>query len=229
VDVSPDDRVGKAAFGLHAQLVMLAARASKPALDLILGSNYIEAFALERSMLESWSRGVFVRLKKGDYHRWYQPYTETRGDTLPRREPQWSEVRQWVSQKGGPDDQALIERAQLHWDFLNLGAHPSGHAVDRTYNTDHLVLMFYPESDWESRVHALAHGTFVQSLVLREVELMGPHAEGWIIDVAAFRQAAETIWHAVQPDLNLLANALAAERELRKKLNKDRCGPLTPA
>jgi hypothetical protein len=40
------------AFAVRFQLLLLAGRASKPALDLVLSSYYTEAWALERSMLE---------------------------------------------------------------------------------------------------------------------------------------------------------------------------------
>jgi hypothetical protein len=220
-NVAPDDAVGKAAFGLNAQLVLLAARTSKPALDLILGSYYTEAFALERSMLESWGRAVYVRLRKEEYPRWYQPYTDSLGDALPKREPKWEHVRDAIQHQGSPEDKAHMVRAQPVWDILNLGAHPSGHAIDQVYDSEINLMKFYPESEWQLRAHALAHGTLIQGLVLREVEGLGPHAEGWLQHLGEFLAAAETVSEVVRRDLDRLSNALAAERTLRKRLNEE--------
>jgi hypothetical protein len=126
----PDGAVGNAASGLHIQLVLLAARASKPALDLILGSFYTEAFAIERLMLESWVRAVYVRRQPREYQRWYEPNVES-PITLPAREPQWHQARQASDNHGDTADRELVHHAQLRWNFLNLGTHPSGHAIDQ--------------------------------------------------------------------------------------------------
>jgi hypothetical protein len=129
----PDGAVGNAAAGLHIQLVLLAARASKPALDLILGSFYTEAFAIERSMLESWVRAVYVRLQPHEFQRWYEPYVES-PTRLPAREPQWHQARQAIDNDGDAADRELVRHAQLRWNILNLGAHPSGHVIGQIYD-----------------------------------------------------------------------------------------------
>jgi hypothetical protein len=216
----PEGLVGNAASGLHLQLVLLAARASKPALDLILGSYYTEAFAIERSMLESWVRAVYVRRQPHEHQRWYEPYVES-PDALPVREPQWHQARQAIETHGSAEDKDLVGKAQLRWNFLNLGAHPSGHAIDQIYDPQLKIMKFYPESDWEPRTHALAHGIFIQELVLREAQWMAERSEGWLQDFAEFRTAADAVSRVVQQDLDLLGKARAAERTLKKQLEKN--------
>jgi hypothetical protein len=217
----PDDEVGRAASGLHFQLVLLAARASKPVLDLILGSYYTEACAIERSMLEGWVRAVYVRVRPREHQRWYQPYRAS-PPTLPIREPRWSDARAVIQRHADVADQELVGKAQSRWDFLNLGAHPSGHAIDQIYDSQRNLMRFHPESDWQLRAHALAHGTFVQGLLLREAQRMAALPDGWLQHFAEFRAGADAISGKVQRDLDLLDTALAAERSLRKHLEKER-------
>jgi hypothetical protein len=216
----PDGAIGNAAAGLHTQLVLLAARASKPALDLILGSFYTEAFAIERSMLESWVRAVYVRLQPHEYRRWYEPYVES-PTTLPVREPQWHQARQAIDNHGDAADREMVRHAQLRWNILNLGAHPSGHAIDQIYDQGLKIMKFRPESDWEPRTHALAHGIFIQGLVLFEAQEMAERPEGWLRQFEEFRAAGGSVWASVQRDLDLLDKALTAERALKRQRRKD--------
>ena len=82
-------------------------------------------------------------------------------------------------------------------------------------------MKFRPESDWQPRVHALAHGIFIQGLVLREAQKMVERPEGWLQQFAEFRAGGPTVWGAVQRDIDLLDKALAAERALKKQRRKE--------
>lgn len=212
----PEGEVGNAAAGLHAQLVMLAARGMKPTLDLLLGSYYAEAFALERSLLEGWARAVYVRLRPHEYERWYHPF-DPEPAVAPVREPRWDEVRLAVNAEGSEADRKIHAHAQLRWNFLNLGAHPSGDALVQVYADGDNTLRFLPESDQALLMHGLGHGIFVQSLLLQEVSLITERPPEWHEQVLAFRRGSMPLQRSVARSLQLIADAYAAEAELRQK------------
>jgi hypothetical protein len=211
----PNGDVGNAAAGLHAQLVMLAARGVKPAFDLLLGSYYSEAFAIERSMLEGWARAVYVRLRPQEYQRWYHPFDPDPA-VVPIREPRWDEVRKAVEKDGSEADQKIHAHAQLRWNFLNLGAHPSGDALVQVYADDDQTLRFLPESDQALLMHGLGHGIFVQSLLLQEISVMTERPPAWHEQVLAFRRGSMPLQRSVARYLQMIADSYAAEAELEK-------------
>lgn len=212
----PAGDVGDAAAGLHAQLVLLAARGMKPTLDLLLGSYYAEAFALERSMLEGWARAVYVRLRPHEYERWYHPF-DPEPTVVPVREPRWDEVRTAIDEAGSEADRKIHAHAQLRWNFLNLGAHPSGDALVQAYADDGNTLRFLPESDQALLMHGLGHGIFVQSLLLQEVSLMTERPPAWHEQVLAFRRGSMPLQRSVARYLQMIADACAAEAALEQK------------
>ncbi|MDQ2655549.1 MAG: hypothetical protein M3Z20_21170 [Chloroflexota bacterium] len=211
----PEGDVGNAAAGLHVQLVMLAARGMKPALDLLLGSYYSEAFAIERAMLEGWARAVYVRLRPQEYERWYHPF-DPEPAVVPVREPRWDEVRKAVEEHGAEADRKIHAHAQLRWNFLNLGAHPSGDALVQAHAASDATLRFLPESDPALLMHGLGHGIFVQSLLLQEVSVMTERPPEWHEQVLAFRRGSMPLQRSVAHSLQMIADAYAAEAELRK-------------
>jgi len=212
----PAGAVGDAAAGLHAQLVMIAARGMKPALDLLLGSYYTEAFAIERSMLEGWARAVYLRLRPHDYERWYHPFDPAPA-VAPMREPYWNEVRAAVDEDGSEADQKIHAHAQLRWNFLNLGAHSAGDGLVQVQANGDGTLRFLPESDQALVMHGLGHGIFVQSLLLQEVSVMTERPPEWHEQVLAFRRGSMPLQRSVAGYLQRIANALAAEDELGKQ------------
>lgn len=215
-DTWPEGAVGDAAAGLHAQLVMLAARGMKPALDLLLGSYYSEAITIERSMLEGWARSVYVRLRPHEYHRWYHPF-DPEPAVAPSREPHWNEVRTAVAEDGSEADQKIHTHAQLRWNFLNLGAHPAGDSLVQAYAKGDGTLRFLPESDQALLMHGLGHGIFVQSLLLQEVSVMTERPPEWHEQVLAFRRGSMPLQRSVAGHLQRIAEALAAEARLGKQ------------
>lgn len=215
----PEGDVGDAAAGLHVQLVMLAARGMKPVLDLLLSSYYAEAFAIERSMLEGWARAVYVRLRPQEYARWYQPF-DPEPAVVPIREPRWDDVRKAVEEEGTEADRKIHAHAQLRWNFLNLGAHPSGDALVQVSTDGEGTLRFLPESDQALLMHGLAHGIFVQSLLLQEISVMTERPPEWHEQVLAFRRGSMPLQRSVARSLQLIADAYAAEAELKKEMTR---------
>jgi hypothetical protein len=211
----PDGEVGDAAAGLHAQLVMLAARGMKPTLDLLLGSYYAEAFAIERSVYEGWARAVYLRLRPHEYVRWFHTFDPEPAE-IPRREPQWHEVRQAVEDEGSETDRKIFAHAQLRWNFLNLGAYPSGDALVHLAVGDDQTLRFLPEPDQVLLMHGLGHGIFAQSLLLQELSLITPRPSEWHEQVLAFRRGAMPLQRSVARYLQMIADAYAGEEALRK-------------
>lgn len=212
----PAGAVGDAAAGLHAQLVMLAARGMKPTLDLLLGSYYSEAFTIERSMLEGWARAVYVRLRPHDYERWYHAF-DPEPSVVPKREPDWSDVRTAVDADGSEADQKIHAHAQLRWNFLNLGSHPAGDGLVQLSADGDGTLRFLPQPDQALLMHGLGHGIFVQSLLLQEVSVMTERPPEWHEQVLAFRRGSMPLQRSVAGYLQRIADALAAEAEHGKQ------------
>lgn len=209
----PDGEVGDAAAGLHAQLVILAARGMKPALDLLLGSYYAEAFAIERSMLEGWARAVYLRLRPHEYERWYHPF-DPEPSVAPTREPYWNEVREAVEAEGSESDQKVHAHAQLRWNFLNLGAFPAGDGLVQARAGEDGTLHFLPGSNQALLMHGLGHGIFVQSLLLQEISGMAERPPEWHEQVLAFRRGSMPLQRSVAGYLQRVSDALAAESAL---------------
>jgi hypothetical protein len=204
-------------FWLRYSLLTLSGRASKPTLDLILASYYTEAWALERSMLEGWLKSIYVRWKPEEYRRWHEPYVENLTGPAPKRETRWNDAKEALLGRCDPnnpmlvEDQGLIREAQLRWEFLNMGAHPSGRGVDQMRNDGLGLMKFYPEYDAHYCEQALCIGVFIQSLLLREVKELKAFPDGWLQHYDEFMNLAEELAASVQPDLEKHSKALAAE------------------
>jgi len=166
-------------------LLTLGGRGAKPALDLLLAGYYVESWAVERSMLEAWVRAVYLRLQPSEHRRF-------RENAKPREcEPQWRDAANAIHQQGSEADLALLYQAQLRWNFLNLGAHPSGEGTAQQYDEECKLLRFYPDPDQYMAANALFAGVFIQHVLLSEVEHLQPPVEpAWFAGRAQFSEAA---------------------------------------
>jgi hypothetical protein len=211
-------------FWLYYSLITLASRATKPTLDLILASYYSEALALERTMLEGWVRAVFVRLMKQNqpsvWRRWHEPYREELTGPPPTREPGWGEAADYIRRWGDSEDKRLIEEAQQRWNFLNLGAHPSRYGIDQMHDAALNLMKFHPEFDEDYCVHALNHGIFIQTLLLRETKSLTDFPVGWLEQLDEFLALAQPLADAVKPLLEVYARALKIERNAARAETK---------
>jgi hypothetical protein len=225
-----EDNDAHKAFWLSYTLLTLAGRAAKPALDLILASYYIEAWALERTMLEGWIRAVYIRVLKAHqpevWRRWQEPYREVRTGPPPLREPGWGEAAAVIRECGNLEDKAVLDEAQLRWSYLNLGAHPSSQGVEHVYDDELQLVKFYPEFDENLGTHALCHGVFIQLLLLREIKELTDFPEGWLEDLGEFSALADALELQMRPELERHARALRAERDAAKDQKRSRrCRP----
>jgi hypothetical protein len=178
-------------------LLALAGRATKPALDLILAGYYTESWAIERSMLEGWVRTVYLRLLSGE-HRRFRSYGKP-GEC----EPSWSDAAKAIRRHGDDADRALLEQAQLRWWFLNMGAHPSGEGIKQLFDDERRLLRFYPDPEPGMGAHALSHGIFVQHALLVEVEKLNPPVTaGWFTSRTRFADDAAPLIDSTQGALS---------------------------
>jgi hypothetical protein len=99
----------------------------------------------------------------------------------------------------------------LRWNFLNMGAHPSGRGVDQMRNENLGLMKFYPEHDAQYCEQALCHGVFIQSLLLRAVKGLRVFPDGWLQHYEEFMNLAKELAASVRPDLEKHSRALAAE------------------
>lgn len=170
-------------------LLSLGARGAKPALDLLLAGHYVESWAVERAMLESWIRAVYLRLQPAEHPR-FREYAKPHGC-----EPQWRDAAKAIRQHGDEIDAALLDQAQLRWRFLNLGAHPSGEGIALQYDEERRLLRFYPDPNEHMAATALFVGIFVQHALLKEVERLRPPVQQvWFDDRARFSESAAPVF-----------------------------------
>ena len=174
-------------------LLALGGRGAKPALDLLLAGYYTESWAIERTMLEAWARAVYLRLQPVE-HRRFRAYAKP-GEC----EPQWRDAAKAIRRHGDGADRALLDKAQLRWWFLNLGAHPSGEGIARLYDEELKLMRFYPDPDPAMGLHAISHGVFIQHALLSEIEhLRPPVAAVWFRDRERFSDAAAPLIDSTQ-------------------------------
>jgi hypothetical protein len=207
------DTTGVRAHNLRQQLLGLAARGPKPALDLLSGGYYSEAFSLIRTVIEAWGRAVYVRLRPYEYHRWYLPGEPVLADADPivpplKEAPSFTgEVVQIVANEGENACRRIMEEAGLRYRMLSDIAHPSGEAIDQTWDEDGATLRFGPEYNRNLCNHGLNHLTFAQLALLRETSLLGEHSSDW-------RGAASVLDERWQPARESFKPLLEARRRL---------------
>jgi hypothetical protein len=162
---------------------------------------------------------LYVRLRPHDYERWYHPF-DPEPAVVPLREPEWEEVREAVESDGSEADRTIFVHAHLRWNFLNLGAHRSGNTLVPVGPDGEVTFRFLPEADQALLMHGLGHGIFVQSLLLQEVSVMAERPAEWHEQVMAFRRGSMPLQRSVAGSLHAIANAFAAEAELREKIRQ---------
>lgn len=169
-------------------LLALGCRGAKPALDLLLAGYYTETFAIERTMLESWVRAVYLRLQPAEHKRFGS-------DAEPGQcEPGWTEAAKAIRSHGDSGVRALIDKAQLRWWFLNLGAHPSSEGIAQLYDEERKLLRFYPDPDPYMGLHSLSHGVFVLHVLLSEIEHLNPPVpKMWFQERIRFSESADPL------------------------------------
>ena len=211
----PQSPAQKGAIPLRLQLLMLSARASKPALDLTLSCHYSEAWALLRSMLEGWVRAVYVRVQPDEYIRWYRPENDDPEAPLPLVEPLWREAKAIIETHGDDKDRAMLKAAQPIWDLLNLGAHPSGEGITQV-SGDRRNLSLTPSYHEDFCLHTFSHSIFIQRALLGEVVRLDFQPQGWLDLYETFVQNAEPVIAATREALEVHAAREAKRRAARR-------------
>jgi hypothetical protein len=182
-------------FALRRQFLAGAARAAKPALDLILAGYYREAWALERTMLDEWAECVYLRLQP--------PETP-----LPPCEPAWREVARLGATRGDAADRAFLEEATSRWDFLTVAVRPlSGHTA-LTLEADPDSVAFQAAYHAEFCELALSCGLFIHCALLREVASLTEQPPQWMN------------WHAIFTEV--VTPLYASHRGAMERWTKDR-------
>lgn len=153
-------------FALRHQLLAGAARAVKPALDLVLAGYYREAWALERTMLDEWAECVYLRMQLPDA-------------PVPPCEPSWREVTRLIAARGDEGDRVWLEEATPRWDFLNVAVRPLSRNTADSLAADLDSMAFQAVYNGEFCQLALSCGLFVQCALLREVATLAAQPQQW--------------------------------------------------
>jgi hypothetical protein len=194
---------GSRSCGLRVQLLALAGRSSKPALDLALTGYYTEAWSLLRSMLDGWARCAYVRLSNKEYHRWYatEPEEQPAGRSADR-DLNWGEFGRVINASDDEDLKRLFADARLHWGILNVGVHPSGEGITLVWNDDHEIVTFRPEYREDFCRNTFAHAGFVHMVLLSEIRELGSHSAGWLEHVDDFTAGIASLLKSARPMLD---------------------------
>jgi hypothetical protein len=209
---SEDATSMRGAFALRLQLLGLMGRAAKPALDLTLSAYYTEAWTLLRTMLDGWARCIYVRLRHQEHVRWYGPEEGAafKGD------PDWGKISGIIASRGSVDDKVLFAAAELRWELLHIGVHPSGEGIEQVRNDALNLMMYRPEYDRRFCMHTFSASVFVLRALLREVELLGSHEEWWLRTNAKHARNVESLENSIPEALEVMAKRIAAKRAARK-------------
>lgn len=210
-----DDRVSRGAFELRLELLALASRAAKPALDLLVAGYYTEAWSLLRTMLELWARSVYVRLKPEEFVRWYEADMEPMSVEIQRREPNWGEIANVIRRHGAQGDRGLFEEALLRWQLLNMGSKPSGEGITQIQQQGANIIAFRNEYHPVLCQHTLSHGVFVQRAILGELAQLGTHPQEWVEWNDKFAEVAESLIEAARPTMEAWVRSRHEERARR--------------
>jgi hypothetical protein len=202
----------RSGFALRLQLLGLMGRATKPALDLTLSAYYTEAWTLLRTMLDGWARCIYVRLRPQEHIRWYTPQ-----EGAPfKGPPDWGKIGGAIASRGSTEDKELFAAAELRWELLHMGVHPSGEGVEQARNVALNIMMYRPEYHHGFCMHAFSIGAFVLRALLREVELLGSHEEWWLRTNAKHASDVRSLENSIQPALEEMAKRIEARRAARK-------------
>jgi hypothetical protein len=212
------------AYALRLQLLALAGRAIKLALDATLSGYYTEAWTLLRTMLDGWARCVYVRVRPGEYVRWYAPEEEdsesagTEADKKPRQgPPHWGEIEGVIRKDGDDTDRALLEEALLRWELMQMGSHPSGEGIEQIRNDALGIMMYRPEYHEGFCMSAFSLGVFIQRVLLREVEFLASHEELWLKTNAKLATDVRSLENSIRPALDEVAARIQARRAARRE------------
>jgi hypothetical protein len=202
----------RGAFALRLQLLGLMGRAAKPALDLTLSAYYTEAWTLLRTMLDGWARCIYVRLRHQEHVRWYAPQEGApfKGD------PDWGKIGGVIASRGSAEDKELFAVAELRWELLHMGVHPSGEGIEQVRNDALNLMMYRPEYHHGFCMHTFSVGAFVLRALLREVELLGSHEEWWLRTNAKHASNVESLENSIPEALEEMAKRIAAKRAAKK-------------
>ena len=80
------------------------------------------------------------------------------------------EAADYNSRWGDDENKQFLEEAQLRWNPLHMGAHPSGYGIGQMHNVALSLMTYHPEFDKHHRERARSHGIFVQTLLLRKTK-----------------------------------------------------------
>jgi hypothetical protein len=161
---------------------------------------------------------MFVRLKPEEHGRWYSPDDEPTDGEAPRKPaPNWGEIGSAVASKGNCEDKVLFKEAELRWELLHMGTHPSGEGIEQVRNDALGIMMYRPEYHPEFCMYAFSLGVFVQRALLREVGLLGSHPDWWLSANAKHASDVESLAESIRPALDQVAEILKARREARRR------------
>src|SRR5215213_2570307 len=190
-------RLQRRSHAVRRQILALAGRGSKLALDATLAGYYSEVWTLLRTMIDGWARCAYVRLRPHEYYRW----AAAEAQPAAPESPHWGVIVGIISTAGTDTDRVLVEEALLRWKLLQMGFRPSRETVE-PIRDDALGLMTNrPEYHEGFCLYSFSLAVFVQRVLLREVELLGGHEDWWLQAHAEFATAVTSLEHHIQPAL----------------------------
>ena len=160
-------------FPLRCQMLVRAARAAKPTLDLTLSGYYREAWALERTMLAEWAQCIYLRLWPAS-------------GPPPSCEPAWRESARVIVTHGDERDRALFDEATPRWEFLTVGVLPLSGQTAPLLDADPENVAFQTAYQAPLCSLALSCGLFIQCALLSELAALDGHPEEWMTWYATF-------------------------------------------
>lgn len=121
---------------LAMDLLALAGTTSKPTIDALVDGYYSQAYALLRSLLETWRRVVYLRLDPEIVESWFpdeQPAIDTPGEGLIVRPPSAKKIAAAIGSSGSHELESQLELIRSGIESMHVGSHPSLEGTTRLW------------------------------------------------------------------------------------------------
>lgn len=180
-----DDDLSKSearAKGLAIDLLGLSGTTSKPAVDALVVGYYSQAYALIRTMLETWRRAVYLRVHPQGVDSWWPEHDELDeadiSEIVRLRPPDAKQIAAALNAIGSHDLDAALDLIGKGIKHMHAGAHPSVEAVTQLWNESG-GRVFGPNYKKEYCEFGLQWGLIANLFLVNEIHALIPQPSDW--------------------------------------------------
>lgn len=163
-------------------LLGLSGTTSKPAVDALVVGYYSQAYALIRTMLETWRRAAYLRVHPQGIDKWW-PEQDERDDAdvsefARLRPPDAKQIARALNAIGSHDLDAALDLIRTGIKHMHSGAHPSVEAVTQLWEESGRR-NFGPNYKKEHCEFGLQWGLIANLFLANEIHPLIPQPDDW--------------------------------------------------